>query len=268
MSIADAGASTAVARALAILEAIADRRRGLTNSEISRSLQIPKSSASYILRTLEQRGYVYREHDTGKYRLGLKVLSLNRGALSGLDIREVSLPILRQLVERIHLTVHLAILDHGEAVYIEKVEAPSFIKMDTWVGRRMAVHSTSVGKVLVAYRPETEVETIIQAQGLKRRTPKTITARARFLRELAQVRAQGYAVDDEENSPGVRCVAAPIFGSQGVVEAAVGATGTTSQVDGVALLKIAERLKEAARHISQQLGYRSHSGHSPSLRQP
>jgi DNA-binding IclR family transcriptional regulator len=267
MSIADAGASTAVVRALAILEAIADRQRGLTNSEISRSLRIPKSSASYILRTLVQRGYVYREHATGKYKLGLKVLSLNRGALGGLDVREVSLPILRQLVERIHLTVHLAILDHGEAVYVERVEAPGFIKMDTWVGRRMAVHSTSVGKALIAYLPETEVEAIIQAQGLRRRTPKTITARARFLRELAQVRTQGYAVDDEENSPGVRCVAAPIFGSRGMVEAAVGATGTTSQVDDAALPKIAERLKTAARHISQQLGYRGHVPISPSLRQ-
>jgi DNA-binding IclR family transcriptional regulator len=264
MGIADKGASTAVGRALAILEAIADRRRGLTNSEISRSLQIPKSSASYILRTLEHRGYVYREHDTGKYRLGLKVLSLNRGAFSGLDIRQVALPALKQLVERIHLTVHLAILDHGEAVYIEKVEASGFIKMDTWVGRRMAIHSTSVGKALVAHRPETEVEAIIQAQGLKRRTPNTITARPKFLREIAQVRAQGYAVDDEENSPGVQCVAAPIFGSQGVVAAAVGASGTTSQVDGAALQKIADRVKEAARHISQQLGYRHGSKNSPS----
>jgi IclR family acetate operon transcriptional repressor len=127
----------------------------------------------------------------------------------------------------------------------------------------MAVHSTSVGKALVAYLPDTEVVGIVQAQGLKRRTPKTITARSKFLRELAQVRAQGYAVDDEENSPGVRCVAAPIFGSRGMVEAAIGATGTTSQLDATTLPRIAQRLKEAARHISQQLGY--HNGSKNSL---
>jgi DNA-binding IclR family transcriptional regulator len=257
MKVTDETASTAVGRALAILEAIAERRRGFSNAELSRSLHIPKSSASYILRTLEQRGYLYRDRDSGRYRLGLKVLSLSRGALSGLDIRDVAQPILRPLVERIQLTVHLAILDHGEAVYIEKVEAPGFIKMDTWVGRRMAIHSTSVGKALVAYLPEPELEAIIQTHGLKRRTPKTITAHAKFLRELAQVRAQGYAVDDEENNLGVRCVAAPIFSEPGVVKAAVGATGTTSQLDAVTLPKIAERVKEAARHISQQLGYRS-----------
>ena len=81
----------------------------------------------------------------------MKVLSLSRAALSGVDIREVALPIMRHLVDHIHLTTHLAILDHEEAVYVEKVEAPSFIKMDTWMGRRMEVHSTAVGKSLLAY---------------------------------------------------------------------------------------------------------------------
>ncbi len=268
MSVAEESSSTAVTRALAILEAIAERSRGLTNSEISRGLQIPKSSASYILRTLERRGYVHRDRGNGKYRLGLKVLSLSRGALSGLDIREVALPALRQLVERIHLTVHLAILDQGEAVYIEKVEAPGFIRMDTWVGRRMAVHSTSVGKALVAYLPETEVEAIAQTRGFKRRTLKTITGRAKLLRELERVRAQGYAVDDEENNAGVRCVAAPIFNRRELVEAAVGATGTTSQIDGTNLSKVADRVREAARTISLQLGYGGASKSPSSARSP
>ena len=81
----------------------------------------------------------------------MKVLSLSRAALSGVDIREVALPIMRHLVDHIHITTHLAILDHQEAVYVEKVEAPGFIKMDTWIGRRMEVHSTAVGKALLAY---------------------------------------------------------------------------------------------------------------------
>src|SRR5713226_4211716 len=147
----DSAPSTAVERALAILESIAQRHDGLTNSQISGRLGIPKSSASYILRTLERRGYLRRESETGKYRLGLKVLSLGRGVLAGLNIGEAALPVLRALVERTQLTAHLAVLDHGEAVYIEKVDAPGFIKMNTWVGRRMFIHSTSVGKVLMAH---------------------------------------------------------------------------------------------------------------------
>ena len=134
-----------------ILEAAGQREGGMSNADFSRKLKIPKSSASYILRTLEQHGYLRRDQDDGKYRLGMKVLSLSRAALSGVDIREAALPIMKHLVDQIHITTHLAILDHGEAVYVEKVEAPSFIKMDTWIGRRMEVHSTAVGKALLAY---------------------------------------------------------------------------------------------------------------------
>ena len=125
--------STAVERTLQILEAVAQREGGMSNAEFSRKLKIPKSSASYILRTLEQHGYLRRDGEGGRYRLGMKVLSLSRAALSGVDVREVALPIMRHLVDRIHITTHLAILDQNEAVYVEKVEAPGFIKMNTWM---------------------------------------------------------------------------------------------------------------------------------------
>ena len=256
-----ASPATAVERALAILEATAERTDGLTNSEISRRLGIPKSSASYILRTLERRGYLRRHAGNGKYRLGLKVLSLGRHVLSGFDIGALGLPVLRALVDRTQLTAHLAVLDHGEAVYIEKVDAPGFIKMDTWVGRRMSVHSTSVGKSLVAHLPKAEVEAIVRERGLKKCTPKTITGLSRFLAELEKVRAQGYAVDDEENSMGARCLGAPVFDVLGRVEAAVGVSGTTGQINDANLPKIVELVKEAARKISRQLA-RTGSGGS------
>jgi len=154
--------SVAVERALAMLESVAEESEGLSNADISRKLKIPKSSASYILRTLEKQGYLNREPGTGKYRVGLKVLSLSRGALSGLDVREVALPIMRRLMEQTSLTCHLAILDGPDAVYIEKVEPQGFIKMDTWVGRRMHVHATSVGKALVAYIAPERLEKILR----------------------------------------------------------------------------------------------------------
>lgn len=248
--------STAVERALSLLEAIA-QRGGLTNSELSRRLGIPKSSASYLLRTLEQRGYLRRERETGKYQLGLKVLSLSRGVLTGLDIRELALPVLRKLVDRCELTAHLAVLDRGQAVYVEKVDAPGFIKMDTWVGRYMVVHATSVGKALVAHLPKEEVEAILKEHGLPKRTAKTISTRAKFLLELERVRVQGYAVDDEENNLGARCVAAPVFDSLGEVQASVGVSGTTGQIDRRHLPRVAEMVKEAGRKISQHL--RRHS---------
>jgi len=253
MPVSDASTAIAVERALNILEAAAQRRDGLTNAEISRKLGIPKSSASYILRTLEKRGYLRREAETGRYRLGLKILSLGGDAQANLDIADVALPFMRILGEKIRMTVHLAVLDQGEAVYIEKVEAPGFFKVNTWVGRRMFVHSTSVGKVLLAWRPKEEVEEILRAQGLKKRTPKTITGITRLMAELETVRRNGYAVDDEENSLGARCVAAPIYDPAGNVIAALGVSGTLTQMEEAQLVRIVEAVKEATRRISRQL---------------
>jgi DNA-binding IclR family transcriptional regulator len=248
--------SVAVERALAMLESVAEESEGLSNADISRKLKIPKSSASYILRTLEKQGYLNREPGTGKYRVGLKVLSLSRGALSGLDVREVALPIMRRLMEQTSLTCHLAILDGPDAVYIEKVAPQGFIKMDTWVGRRMRVHATSVGKALVAHITRERLEKILSEQGMEKRTPKTITTVPRLLKELEKVREQGYAVDDEENNMGARCVGAPVFNQHGSIEASLGLSGTINQVNAQTMPRILPALKDAARHVSMQLGYR------------
>jgi DNA-binding IclR family transcriptional regulator len=248
--------SAAVERALAMLEAVAQEPEGLSNAEISRKLQIPKSSASYILRTLEAQNYVTRDR-SGKYKVGLKILSLSRGALTDLDVRGVALPIMRHLTHRTGLTCHLAILDGPEAVYVEKVEPEGFIRMDTWVGRRMRVHATSVGKALVAHIAQDALERIIAKASMEKRTPKTITTLPKLLKELEKVRTQGYAVDDEENNLGARCVGAPVFNDRGLIEAALGLSGTTQQVSPQTMPAIVESLKDAARHISMGMGYRA-----------
>lgn len=257
MSLSTDSPSVAVERALAMLEVVAQESGGLSNAEISRKLNIPKSSASYILRTLESQSYLTRDEESGKYRVGLKILSLSRGALSGIHVRGVALPIMRHLTQQTGLTCHLAILDGPDAVYIEKVEPEGFIRMDTWVGRRMRVHATSVGKALVAHIPQERLEEILRKSGMEKRTPKTITTLPRLLKELEKVRMRGYAVDDEENNLGARCVAAPIFNDRGLIEAGLGLSGTTQQVSPHTMPRILEALKDAARHISMGMGYRA-----------
>ena len=253
MADADSSPAVAVERALNILEATSQRRDGMTNSELSRRLGIPKSSASYILRTLERRGYLRRHAESGRYRLGLKLLSLGGEAQASLDLADVALPFMRGLVDRVGLTCHLAVLDKDEAVYIEKVEAPGFFKVNTWIGRRMFLHSTSVGKALLAWLPRVDVEPLLREQSFKKRTPKTITSMSRLVAELERVRQQGYAVDDEENSLGARCIGAPIFDALGAVVAAIGVSGTLSQVDHTKLPRVAESVKDTSRKISRQL---------------
>src|SRR5688500_19855890 len=109
---------TSVERPLSILELLASRNHGLSTSEISRAAKVPKSSTSYLLRTLVGRGYVRRDVETGQHTLGIRVLSLGGQAMQGMALRELALPHLRQIVDRTRFDAHLAILDHGEAVYI------------------------------------------------------------------------------------------------------------------------------------------------------
>src|SRR5215216_164191 len=142
---------TSVERALSILELLASRNQGLSTSEISRAAKVPKSSTSYLLRTLVGRGYVRRDLETGQHTLGIRILSLGGQAMQGMALREFAMPHLRQIVETTRLGSHLAILDHGDAVYIERIESPGFIKMAVWVGRRMIPQVTAVGKALICH---------------------------------------------------------------------------------------------------------------------
>src|SRR5918993_2454726 len=151
---------TSVERALSILELLASRNQGLSTSEISRAARLPKSSTSYLLRTLVGRGYVRRDVETGQHTLGIRVLSLGGQAMQGMALRELAMPQLRQLVKSTRLGAHLAILDHGDAVYIERIESPGFIKMDIWSGRRVAPQATAVGKALICQLSREEVQEI------------------------------------------------------------------------------------------------------------
>jgi IclR family acetate operon transcriptional repressor len=117
----------------------------------------------------------------------------------------------------------------------------------------MYLHSTSVGKCLIAWLPKPEIEELLREQNLKKRTTRTITSMTRLLAELERVRHQGHAVDDEENSPGARCVGAPIFDALGNVIAALGVSGTLSQVDQAKVSRVADALKETSRRITRHL---------------
>src|SRR5579863_10553 len=146
--------SPAVDRALSILEAISEGNAGLTNAYLARRLGIPKSSASSILKVLQERGYLCRYPDNGRYKLGFKVLTLGRKLLETSVIRDLALPFMRDLVARLDLTCHLAILGHHEAVHFEKIVASRCLHHDgtRGVGDRVPLHASSVGKALLAWQ--------------------------------------------------------------------------------------------------------------------
>lgn len=247
---------TSVERALSILELLASKHQGLSTSEISRFARLPKSSTSYLLRTLVGRGYVRRDAETGQHTLGVRILSLGGQAMQGMALREVALPHLRHLVERTRLGAHLAILDQGDAVYIERLESPGFIKMDIWNGRRVAPQATAIGKALICHMEKQEVQEIVAHHRVNPASAKTIMSLPRLLTELAATRRRGYAIDDEEHAVGVRCVAAPVFAASGEIVAAVGVSGTVSQINDTYLASVGNIVRTSALKFSAQLGGR------------
>jgi DNA-binding IclR family transcriptional regulator len=248
---------TSVERALTILELLAQRRQGLTTSELSRRARIPNSTMSYLLRTLVRRGYVRRDLATGHHTLGIRLLTLSGQAVEGMELREVAMPHLRQIVERTRLGAHLAILDHGDAVYIERIESPGFIKMAIWVGRRMAPQVTAVGKALICHLEPHDIQEIVANHPVSPASSKSIQSLPRLYEELSLVRQRGYAVDDEESAVGVRCVAAPVFAASGEIVAAVGVSATVSQLNDEYLPAVANIVRSAALKLSAQLGSRA-----------
>lgn len=245
----------ALDRALTILEVLAESKKGLSLSQLTRSLGWPKSSTHCLLLTLERRGYLHRNEQTGQYMFGLKLFGLANIALSGIELREQAAPFLQALMERTRLTVHMAILERDEAVLIDKVEPPGLFKLATWIGKRMDVHCTGVGKALIAYLPEEELDRLIKEHGLPRHNENTIVSPRRLKEALARIRQLGYSVDDEEDELGLRCIGAPIFNREGQVIASISVAGTTAQIHLENLGKSAQQVKQTALAISRQLGF-------------
>ena len=148
----------------------------------------------------------------------------------------------------------MAVLEHDEAVLIEKVQPSGALKVATWVGKHVDLHCTALGKVLLAYRSEPEIDDLIKKHGLLRHNENTIGSARKLKENLALVRKLGYALDDEEEELGIRCLGAPIFDSQSRVVAAVSLSGTTSQMEPEQLGILTEQVRNTARAISDQLG--------------
>jgi IclR family transcriptional regulator, KDG regulon repressor len=245
-------ATNSLERALLLLDIVAREREGLTNAEISRRMDMAPSSSSYILSRLEREAFVRRDKSSGRYHIGLRLVELAYGALRTIGHRPVVEPALHRLVEQTRLTAIIAVWVRGRAVVVDKVESPESIKLDVDLGYPYHVHSSAVGKVLLAHRSSEEISEFFQVDGLPRRTPRTITSKSRLLQELETVRARGYASSNEEEFVGGRAVAAPIVDVSGKVCAAVSAVGPAGHSIWEYPEDAIRCVKAAAREISRR----------------
>ncbi|MCW2990966.1 MAG: transcriptional regulator, IclR family [Solirubrobacterales bacterium] len=197
-------------------------------SEAADALAAPKSSTHALLTSMASIGLLERTGGA-RYRLGWRLLSLSRTLIEGTPYRTAAGRAMRAAVDRCGDTMHLAVFDRGDVVYVESVRAPGAAALPTAMGTRLPAHPTGVGKVLLAHRTEEEARSIVARTGLRRFTPNTIVTRAGLWRELEQVRRAGVAFDREETIAGLCCVAAPVRGEDGEVVAAVSVSAPTAR---------------------------------------
>jgi len=244
-------------RAIRILTTLSDGTPR-TLAQLSEAIGVSNSTTFRLLATLSFYDLVQRNEVSGSYSLGLGCLQLARAYLGSSDIRREALPELEKLRDETTETVHLAVMDQMEVVYLEKLEGLDAVGlMSSRVGGRAPAHCTGLGKVLVAYTPIELVRAYYQEKGLKRYSNKTITRLDELLEHLEGVRRQGYAFDLGEHEPEIRCIAAPVRDFSGKVVAAISVSGTAHRMNPVTSNQaFINKILETARVISVRLGYR------------
>jgi IclR family KDG regulon transcriptional repressor len=232
-------------------------------TDVARTLDIPKSTASDVMASLSEQGLLNRTH-RGRYQLGWRLFELSQVLLDNTEFCTEARREMQELVERWGETTHLAVLEGTEVVYVEKMQAtPAVQILLSRIGGRLPAHCSGVGKVLLAHRPWSEVTLLLEDQKLNAFTPNTITNLDGLAQDLAQVRQRGYAYDQEEVALGLCCVAAPIRNLDGRVIAAISISVPAyrfyPQRDNYTKI-----ITTIAKRISRNIGYRekksSHAG--------
>lgn len=241
-----------VYKALHVLIALGDEQRPLTLTEICHRVRLPKTTVFRYLQTLAACGFVSHDRQSDLYQLGARLFELGQLAGQQLRIRDVALPYMVALRDCFNETVNLGILDGYDVVYVEMVESHHSLRMQATLGSRDPAYSTALGKAMLGFIDEPLRH--VPAR-LTPRTVATLNTRPAIVQSLAAVRAQGYALDDQENEEGARCVGAPILEYPGRVAAAISVSAPASRLSREQVGTVAAAVMEAAAAISRQLGY-------------
>jgi IclR family acetate operon transcriptional repressor len=245
--------STTVAKAFTVVDALAAQSdQGISLSDLSLQLHMPKSTVHRYLATLTQLGLAERRDDD-RFRLGTKVIELAGSFLANSDLRNEGQSVLDALAAETDETVHLAVPSGTEVVYIAKVESKHALRMYSYIGAKLPMYCTALGKAILAFGPPGRTREVL-ARKLKPRTPHTITSPDALLAELATIRSQGYALDDEENELGIRCVSAPIFDYTRQAIAAMSISGPSNRMGRERCRELSPLVRESAQRVSRRMG--------------
>ena len=242
----------ALGRASAILSFLSEREADFP--AIVAGVGLPKSTTYLLLQSLEELGWVRRLPGKQGYALGFRLFELGNLAVAKINIRDQAMGLLQELCDEQVLTCHLGYLDGNHGVYLAKIDPESTMLINSWEGKRVALKSSAMGKVFLAWRGADERTALIAARPFIEKTPQTITDPAAFLAHVGKVRGQGYAIDDEEDVTGIRCVAAPVFNPHGEVNYAVSVSGPIQDVTKARLPSLTDAVKKTAARLTTAIG--------------
>jgi IclR family acetate operon transcriptional repressor len=249
----DGNAVRSVDRAAALLLALGECSGEAGVTELARRLGLHKSTASRLLATLQKRGLVEQDEESGKYRLGLIVIRLAERAESTLDLRSIAMPELDRLARQTRETTGLGVMDGDAILTVAQADGPNLVAVGDWTGRGAPLHSVAAGKVLMSAMPERDIMRLVK-RGLDRYTDRTITQLEPLLEELARVRRRGFATAFGEFDPSLNAVAAPVHDARGQVIAAVDVWGPSFRVTPTRVPELAQAARGAAAAVSVRLG--------------
>lgn len=244
---------SSVRKALEILCAFTPETSRLAVSDLSRALSIPKSTVHNLLHTLQNLQFLEQDPADRSFALGPKVFELGLLFSRSMTLIRQAFPHMRRLADQTKETVKLAMLTHGEGLVLEAIESPYQLHTRGDIGRRAALHCSSLGKALLASLSDPEITEIVAQRGLARFTNRTITQLSRLQEEVRGIRSSGYALDWEENEEGVCCAAVAIADASGRTSSAVSISGPTSRISEGRLVEFAQMVAETARAISASL---------------
>lgn len=242
-------------RAMSILECFSENKRELKLSEIAKMLDLNKSTVHGIINTLKYHRLIDQDELTQKYRLGIRFMEFSDVVINSMDIRNVAYPIIDDVCGRIEETVNLAMLDGTDVIYIEKKECSKSIRISSKIGLRIPAYATADGRIILCYLEKEKLANILP-KSLKKFTANTVTDKRKIMRRFAEMRENGYAIDNEEVVQGIKCVAAPIFDHKGEVLCSLSAIGPAIRMTDEKIKELIIIVKEAANEISHRIGYR------------
>jgi DNA-binding IclR family transcriptional regulator len=243
-----------VSRAVDILETFSPKEGTLGVTELARKLRLHKNNVFRLLATLETRGYVEQERESGAYRLGPKIYEVALVFLHHLEIRRQARPVLDSTAAQLHESLYLAQRDRASVVYVDGVETEQPIRVAPRLGARLPAHATAAGKAMIAFLSREQFEELFIAQPLAALTAKTITDPEALFSHLGHVVDVGYALSDEEETPDVRGVAVPIWDSNKQVVGAIECVAPAFRMERDRIQNLVPQLKAAAQEISVRMG--------------